>query len=95
MNQDISVLFEDSTSVEAPPPMGGCMGGRVGWWVGLGQITKKWINLDLIEIFQFCLKIQHLWKHPPMGWCMGGWVGWWVGESPQMLNLQTELKYLN
>ena len=23
MNQDISVLFEDSTSVEAPPPMGG------------------------------------------------------------------------
>ena len=29
-NQDISVLFEDSTSVEAPPPMGGCMGGWVG-----------------------------------------------------------------
>ena len=23
MNRDISVLFEDSTSVEAPPPMGG------------------------------------------------------------------------
>ena len=23
-------LFEDSTSVVAPPPMGGCMGGWVG-----------------------------------------------------------------
>ena len=30
MNRDISVLFEDLTSVEAPPPMGGCMGGWVG-----------------------------------------------------------------
>ena len=38
-NRDISILFEDSTSVEAPPPMGGCMGGWVGWWVGSGQIT--------------------------------------------------------
>ena len=28
-NRDISVLFEDSTSVEAPPPMGGCMGGCI------------------------------------------------------------------
>ena len=26
MNQDISVLFEDLTSVEIPPPMGGLMG---------------------------------------------------------------------
>ena len=25
-----SILFEDSTSVEAPPPMGGCMGGWIG-----------------------------------------------------------------
>ena len=39
MNQDISILFEDSTSVEAPPPMCGCMGGWVGWWVRSGQIT--------------------------------------------------------
>ena len=30
MNRDISVLFEDFTSVEAPPPMGGCMSGWVG-----------------------------------------------------------------
>ena len=43
--------------------------------VGSGQITKNRINLDLIEIFQFSLKIQHLWRLPPMGGCMGGWVG--------------------
>ena len=64
-NRDISILFEDSTSVEAPPPMGWCMGGWVGWWVGSGQITKNQIYLDLIEIFQFCLKIWHLWRLPP------------------------------
>ena len=38
------------------PPMGGWMGGSVGQWVGLGQSTKNLINLDLIEIIQFCLK---------------------------------------
>ena len=40
MNRDISILFEDSTSVEGPPAMGGCMSG----WVdgeGSGQITKN------------------------------------------------------
>ena len=44
--------------------MGGCVGGWVGqWvgsvgqWVGLGQKTKNLINLDVIEIIQFCLKI--------------------------------------
>ena len=50
--------------------MGGCVGGwvgvsesmdrSVGQWVGLGQITKNLINLDLIEIIQFCLKIYDL-----------------------------------
>ena len=29
-NRDISVLFEDSTSMETPTPMGGCMGGLIG-----------------------------------------------------------------
>ena len=36
------------------------MGGWVEWvgpWVGSGEITKNLINLDLIEIIQFCLKI--------------------------------------
>ena len=64
--------------MEAPPPMVGWLGGWVVGWlggVGSGQITKNQINLDLMEIFQFSLKIQHLWRlrHP---W-VGGWeVGW-------------------
>ena len=40
--------------------MGGCVGGSVGQWVGLGQSTKNLINLDLIEIIQFCLKIYDM-----------------------------------
>ena len=40
--------------------MGGCVGGWVGQWVGLGQMTNNLINLDLIEIIQFCLKIYDL-----------------------------------
>ena len=43
-------------------------------WVGLGHITKYRINLDLIEIIQFCLKIM---RHPHL-W-VGVWVGQWVG----------------
>ena len=38
----------------------GWMGGSVGQWVGLGQMTKNSINLDVIEIIQFCLKIYDL-----------------------------------
>ena len=40
--------------------MGGWVGGWVGKWVGPGQIIKNRINLDLIEIIQFCLKIYDL-----------------------------------
>ena len=36
------------------------LGGSVGQWVGSGQITKNLINVDLIKIIQFCLKIYHL-----------------------------------
>ena len=39
------------------PPIGGCVGDWVGQWVGLGQITKNLISLDLIKIIQFSLKI--------------------------------------
>ena len=59
-----------------PPTDGwvwGWMVGSVGQWVGLGQMTKNWINLDLIEIIQFCLKIYDLLRHPHL------WVGGWVG----------------
>ena len=38
----------------------GWLGGSVGKWVGLGQMTKNLISLDLIEIIQFCLKIYDL-----------------------------------
>ena len=38
----------------------GWMGGSVGQWVGSCQITKNLINLDLIKIIQFCLKINDL-----------------------------------
>ena len=40
--------------------MGGCVGGSVGQREGSGQITKNLINLDLIEIIEFCLKIYDL-----------------------------------
>ena len=45
---------------------------------GSDQITKNQINLDLIEIFQFCLKIEHLWRPPTHGW-MYGWLGGLMG----------------
>ena len=57
----------------------GWMGSSVGQWVGLGQSTKNLINLDLIEIIQFCLKIYDLWRHPHP-W-VGVWVGSWMGGS--------------
>ena len=38
----------------------GWMGGSVGQWVGSGQIINNLINLDLIKIIQFCLKIYDL-----------------------------------
>ena len=43
--------------------------------MGSGQMTKNLINLDLIEIIQFCLKIYDLLRHPHP------WVGVWVSES--------------
>ena len=38
----------------------GWLGGSVGQWVGLGQMTKNLISFDLIEIIQFSLKIYDL-----------------------------------
>ena len=43
-----------------PHPYMGGMGGSVGQWVGSGQIINNLINLDLIEIIEFCLKIYDL-----------------------------------
>ena len=53
----------------------GWLGGSVFQWVASGHITKYQIDLDLIEIIQFCLKNYDLLRHPqPMGGCMGQWV---------------------
>ena len=56
----------------------------MGQWVGPDQIIKNQINLDLIKIILFCLKIYDLLRHPYLwvgiwvvGW-MGGWVNGWV-----------------
>ena len=70
--------------------MSGCgwLGGWVGQWVGSGQMTKNLINLSLIEIIQFCLKIM-ICRDTPTHGCVFGWlsgsVGQWVG-SDQMTN---------
>ena len=40
--------------------MGMCVDGSVRQWVGSGQITNNLINLDIIKIIQFCLKIYDL-----------------------------------
>ena len=62
----------------------GWLGGSVGQWVGSGQITKNLINLDLIEIIQFCLKIYDLERHPHP------WVGQWVNGWGQVKSLTIE-----
>ena len=46
-------------------------------------MTKNLINLDLIKIIQFCLKIYDLLRHPQ---CMDGCMGQWV-VSGQMTSL--------
>ena len=61
----------------------------MGQWVGSGQITKNLINLDLMEIIQFCLKIYDICRDTPTplgGWLCGS-VGQWVGSGQITKNL--------
>ena len=44
---------------------------------GTPRISQNSIALELIEIFQFCLKIWNLWRLPHL-W-VGVWFGGWVG----------------
>ena len=48
----------------------------MGGWVGSGHFTKYQINLDVIEIIQFYLKIYDLLRHPHL-W-VGVWINGWV-----------------
>ena len=67
------------------PPMDGYMDSCVDRWfsgsmggVRSGHIAKYQINLDLIKIIQFCLKIYDLLRHPHL------WVGVWVNGWGQV-----------
>ena len=51
----------------------------MGQWVGSGHITKNLINLEVIEIIQFCLKICDLLRHPHV-WVVG-WNGGLIDGS--------------
>ena len=62
--------------------MCGWLGGSVGQWVGSGHVTKYQINLDVIEIIQFCLKIFDLLRHPHL-W-VGVWINGWVNGWGQV-----------
>ena len=45
--------------------------------MGSSQITKNRINIELIKIIQFCLKIYDLWRHSHL-W-VGAWLIGWIG----------------
>ena len=67
--------------------MGGCVSGSMG---GSGEITSYLINLDIIEIIQFCLKIYNLLRHPHL-WLdvwVDGWVNLWVNGWDQVISLK-------
>ena len=63
------------------------MGGWVVMWVslsmgGIRSNSNNCISLDLIKIFQFCLKIYDLLRHPHL-W-MGVWINGWVNGWGQV-----------
>ena len=69
------------------------MGVWVSGSMGLsGEITNYLINLDIIEIIQFCLKIYDLWRHLHL-W-VGVWVVGWMG-APMGGDVSTNHKSSN
>ena len=64
-----------------------CVSGSMG---GSGEITNYLINLDIIEIIQYCLKIYNLLRHPHL-WLdvwVDGWVNRWVNGWDQVISLK-------
>ena len=59
------------------PTHGWVVGWVSGSMGGSGQIANNLINLDIIEIIQFCLKIYDL-KETPHPWVSAWIVVWWV-----------------
>ena len=70
--------WDPSTYLYPPPPPSTQPQWPQG---GTARISKNSITLELIKIFQFCLKIWNLWRPPPHhGWLyglVGGWVDGW------------------
>ena len=67
--------------------MGGWLGGSMG---GSGEITNYLINLDIMEIIQYSLKIYNLLRHPHL-WLdvwVDGWVNMWVNGWNQVISLK-------
>ena len=58
--------------------------------MGSGQITKNLINLNLIEMIQFCLNIYDLWRHPTHWVC-----GWLCGSVGQLGSCQITKNLIN
>ena len=70
--------------------MVGCVSGSMGL---SGEITNYLINLDIIEIIQFCLKIYDLWRHLHLWvgvWVVGWMVVQWVNGWGQVILLNNE-----
>ena len=67
--------------------MVGCVSGSMG---GSGEITNYLINLDVMEIIQYCLKIYNLLRHPHL-WLdvwVDGWINMWVNGWDQVISLK-------
>ena len=62
----------------------------MGQLVRSGHINKNQINLELIEIIQFCSKICDLLKHPHLrvGVWVDGWVNMWVNGWGQVISIK-------
>ena len=58
--------------------------------MGSGHITKNQINLELIKIIQFCLKICDLLRHPNL-W-MGGSMAGARSNTKYRINLRPNLE---